>query len=155
MTRFIFILAVLILTISCTGNKKSKSTQNEETSKIDSIADKLQTLLEEAEYDTILERNDPKSLDLSKHQIFIDTTRNSIFYEGIKQWSESKWDKQSINSSLKAINKDFKSKQIDIKNFPSHFITLRKLNDQFVLYNRMVLTQGLKYVIQPLYSSNH
>ncbi len=34
-------------------NKKSKLTQSEDTSKIDSIADKLQTLLEEAELDGI------------------------------------------------------------------------------------------------------
>ncbi|HBF21700.1 MAG: hypothetical protein CMI36_14920 [Owenweeksia sp.] len=115
---------------------KSKATQRETTSKIDSAADRPKTLLEETEEDTILERNDPNSLDLSKHQIFIDTTRNSTFYESVKQWGESKWDKQSIKSSLNAINKDFKPKQIDLKNFPSHFITLRKFNDQFVLYDR-------------------
>lgn len=86
--------------------------------------------------DTILERNNPKSLDLSKHQIFIDTTRNSKFYNDLKSWSESKWDRQSINSSLKEINKYFQPKKIDLKNFPAHFITLRKLNGQFVLYDR-------------------
>lgn len=115
---------------------KSKSTQSEATSKIDSAADRPQTLLEEAEEDTILERNDPNSLDLSKHQIFIDTTRNSEFYESVKNWSESKWDKQSIDSYLNTINKDFQPKKVDLNGFPSHFITLRKLNNQFVLYDR-------------------
>ena len=136
MTRLTFILAIIILTISCAENREPKSTQSESTSKIDSAADRPRTLLEESEEDTILERNDPNLLDLSKHQVFIDTTRNSTFYESVKQWSESKWDKQSINSSLNAINKDFKPKHIDLKDFPSHFITLRKLNDQFVLYDR-------------------
>ena len=46
------------------------------------------------------------------------------------------WTKKTINSSLKAINKDFKPKKINLKSFPNHFITLRKLNNQFVLYDR-------------------
>jgi hypothetical protein len=136
MIRLTFILAIIILTISCTDNRESKSTQTESTSKIDSVADRPKTLLEEAEVDTILERNNPNSLDLSKHQIFIDTTRNSTFYESLKNWSESKWDKRTIDSYLNSINKDFQPKKVDLSGFPSHFITLRKLNTQFVLYDR-------------------
>ena len=88
MRRFSFILSILFLTICCTELKKSESSQGEETTKILSKADQTQTLFEEAVEDTIVERNTPSSLDLSKHQIFIDTTRNSIFYKNIKNWSE-------------------------------------------------------------------
>ena len=115
---------------------KSKSTQRETTSKIDSAADRPKTLLEETEEDTILERNNPNSLDLTKHQIFIDTTRSSKFYERIKNWKQSKLDKRTIESYLFEINKGSQPEQIDLKEFPSHFITLRKLNDKFVLYER-------------------
>lgn len=115
---------------------KSKSIQTEAISKIDSAANRPQTLLEKAEIDTILERNNPNSLDLTKHQIFIDTTRSSEFYERLKNWEQSKWDKRTIESYLGEINKDFQPEQIDLKEFPSHFITLRKVNDQFVLYDR-------------------
>lgn len=136
MTRFTFILSILILTISCEEKQESNSTRIKTSIEIDSVTKKSQPLLHEFLQDTILERNNPNSLDLSKHQIFIDTTRSSKFYENVKNWSESKWDKQSINSSLNEINKDFQPKHVDLKNFPTHFITLRKLNDQFVLYDR-------------------
>lgn len=132
MTRLSFILAIIILTIGCAESKESKSTLSQSTSKIDSATD----LLNEAQEDTILERNNPNSLDLAKHQIFIDTTRNSTFYERVKNWSESQWDKQAIDSYLNSINQDFKSEKVVINDFPSHFITLRKLNNQFVLYDR-------------------
>lgn len=136
MTRYTFILTILILTVSCSENPKSQSTKTETISKIDSAADRPQTLLEKAEIDTILERNNPNSLDLTKHQIFIDTTRSSEFYERVKNWEQSKWDKRTIESYLNEINEDFQPEQIDLNEFPSHFITLRKLNDQFVLYDR-------------------
>ena len=34
--------------------------------------------------DTILEKNNPKNLDLSKHQLFIDTTRNSETFNSLE-----------------------------------------------------------------------
>ncbi len=136
MTRFTFLLTILILTVSCTENMKSKSTQIVTSTKSDSEINRTKTLLEEAEVDTILERNNPNFLDLSKHQIFIDTTRSSVFYERVKNWRQSKWGKRAIDSYLNEINKDFQPEKVDLKDFPSYFITLRKLNDQFVVYDR-------------------
>ena len=136
MTRYKLILTILILTVSCSENTKSQSTKTETISKIDLVEDRPKTLLDIAEIDTILERNNPNSLDLTKHQVFIDTTRSSEFYARVKNWEQSKWDKQTIESYLNEINKDFQPQQIDLKEFPSHFITLRKLNNQFVLYDR-------------------
>ncbi len=135
-TRLTFILTILILTISCTDNRTENSTQGETNTEIDSAAKQSETLVEEFSEDTIPERNNPHSLDLSKYQIFIDTTRSSKFYESVKNWRGSKWDNQSINSSLNAINKGFQPKQVNLKGFPTYFIALRKLNDQFVLYDR-------------------
>ena len=136
MTQFTFILTISILTVSCSEKMKSLSTQTEAISKISLAADRPQTLLEKAEIDTILERNNPNSLDLTKHQIFIDTTRSSEFFERMKNWEQSKWDKRTIESYLNEINKGFQPEQINLREFPSHFITLRKLNDGFVLYDR-------------------
>jgi hypothetical protein len=136
MTRLTSILTILILTFSCTDNQRSNSTQGETSAEIDSAAISSKTLLEEFAEDTILERNNPNSLDLSKNQVFIDTTRSSKFYESIKNWSASKFAEQEISSILNTINKNFQPKQVDLKDFPSRFITLRELNKEFVLYDR-------------------
>ena len=136
MKKITFILTIIILTFSCSKNRKSNTTQAELTSKKYLVKNKSKDLQSELKRNTVLVKYDPKSLDLSKNIIFIDTTRNSIFYKDLKKWSESKLDKKTINSSLKAINKDFKPKKINLKSFPNHFITLRKLNNQFVLYDR-------------------
>ena len=86
--------------------------------------------------DTILERTNPKFLNLNEHQIFIDTTRNSKFYLEIKNWKKSKYDYQNIEEYLKSLNNNFEVKSIDLKKFPKKFIRVRKLNGEFVLYNR-------------------
>lgn len=86
--------------------------------------------------DTILEQNNPIALDLSTHQVFIDTTKNSVFYSKLEDWEPSEWTQQTINSCLATINTNFQPTKIKLDNFPTHFITLRKLNNQFVLYDR-------------------
>lgn len=136
MKQLTFILSIFILTISCVDKQTSNSIQAGTNIEIDSVTNQPETLKEEFPEDTILERNNPNSLDLTKHQIFIDTTRSSKFYESLKNWSESKWDKQTIDSYLNTINKDFQPKKVDLNGFPSQFVTLRKLNNQFVLYDR-------------------
>ena len=59
------IYVILIILIGCNNSKKVKSEiveeQNQEYSPINK--------------DTIQERNNPNSLDLTKNQLFIDTTR--------------------------------------------------------------------------------
>ena len=86
--------------------------------------------------DTIIERNNPKSLDLSKHQIFIDTTRNSEFYKKLKNWTKSELDIKEITNSSKKHNVRFPEKLINLKIIPNYFISLRKLNNEFILYDR-------------------
>lgn len=139
MKQITFILVIIILGLGCSEKQQSNSNQIESKNNSTSTvphSEFAEKELDKESTDTILERNNPKSLDLSKHQIFIDTTRNSEFYDNLKNWSESKWDIQSINSSLKEINKGYKPIPIDLKDFPTHFITLRKLNGDFVLYDR-------------------
>ncbi|CAL2101123.1 conserved protein of unknown function [Tenacibaculum sp. 190130A14a] len=91
------------------------------------------TELPETIEDTVLERNNPRFLDLTKHQIFIDTTGNSKNYKSIISWKESDLDKALISASLKELGVEIKDKNIDTYNFPIHYISLRKLNNEFVL----------------------
>ena len=85
--------------------------------------------------DTILERNNPKNLDLSKHQLFIDTTRNSETYQRLINWKPNRMDNDAISYFEKEISKKHKMKKIFLKGFPRHWINLRKLNDEFVIYD--------------------
>ncbi|WP_422104819.1 hypothetical protein [Winogradskyella sp.] len=84
--------------------------------------------------DSILEKNNPKHLDLTKHQLFIDTTRNSIFYKAYLDWNPHKFDKQAIAYYIEEISKKHQPKHISIGNFPDTWITLEKLNNEFVAY---------------------
>jgi hypothetical protein len=129
MARTFFILFITVLLVSCTGKQPSNSDPDEKNS--DSV-----TGQNEFVQDTIPERNNPKSVDLTKHQLFIDTTRTSEFYERLKNWKESDGDRQSISASLKAIDNNFQPVEAALKQFPMHFITLRKLNGSFILYDR-------------------
>ncbi|MEM8525341.1 MAG: hypothetical protein AAGG68_11935, partial [Bacteroidota bacterium] len=83
--------------------------------------------------DTIVEENDPERLDLSKYQLFIDTTQNSRFRKRIKSWQPSE---EYISSYLREINKDFQPAKIDLGTFPRRWISLEKLKDRFVIYDR-------------------
>ena len=85
--------------------------------------------------DTILEKNNPKNLDLSKHQLFIDTSRNSETYEKLINWRPKRTDNDAISYHEKEIAKKHKQIKIDLKEFPRHWISLEKLNDEFVIYD--------------------
>ena len=115
----ILIILIALFIVNCSRNKNSNT-----KSSIEFIED------------TILEKNNPKSIDLSKHQLFIDTTRNSIFYDKLKNWSESEYQIRDIEIYLNEINKGFTPKSINLKKFPSRFISLRNLNNKFILYDR-------------------
>jgi hypothetical protein len=84
--------------------------------------------------DTILEKNNPKNLDLSKHQMFIDTTRNSENFEKLANWKPNRLDNDAIAYHEKEIAKKHKQIKIDLKQFPKHWISLKKLNNEFVIY---------------------
>ena len=86
--------------------------------------------------DTILERNNPNSLDLTKHQIFIDTTRKSEFYEYLINWKPDKYDINPAETYIKELNKISKYKKVDFGNFPRLFVKINKLEDEFYLYDR-------------------
>lgn len=130
--KIIVLFFTFFLFQNCLNNKR----ESVKTVGVKSNELKKEQLLIFPKEDTILERNNPDSLDLSKHQIFIDTTRSSKFYKDLINWSESKWDIESIKSSVEELSKDFKLKNIEISNFPNHFISLRKLEGNFILYDR-------------------
>jgi hypothetical protein len=85
--------------------------------------------------DTILEYNNPKTLDLTKHQLFIDTTRNSDFFKNLVKINQSQSTVKFLKMSMKEIGVDNQI-SINIKDFPYTFIAVRKLNNEFVLYDR-------------------
>lgn len=120
-----------ILYFSCKQKNNYKNENIEITPDLDTDSSYVET-----KEDTILEKNNPKYLDFSKHQMFIDTTRNSRFFKEFSNWEKSKWDIESINSAIKYHNKNFKPKTIELKRFPNKFISLRKLNGEFILYSR-------------------
>ncbi len=84
--------------------------------------------------DTVLEKNNPKNLDLTKHQLFIDTTPNSENFEKLINWKPIRMDNDAISYYEKEIAKKHKPIKIDLKEFPRHWISLERLNNEFVIY---------------------
>tara|TARA_R110002126_G_scaffold259518_1_gene402473 strand:- start:2062 stop:2781 length:720 start_codon:yes stop_codon:yes gene_type:complete len=124
MRKAIYITLILGILISCKQRKESKQVEN----KLAEIpAWKI-------DLDTILERNNPKSLDLTKHQLFIDTTRNSENYEKVINWKPNRMDNDAISYYEKEISKKHKKKKVYLKGFPRYWISLKKLNNEFVIY---------------------
>ncbi|APG64793.1 hypothetical protein LPB136_05195 [Tenacibaculum todarodis] len=83
--------------------------------------------------DTILEENTPNSLDLNKHQLFIDTTKTSKYFQFYKNWKPNiDIDNFIYNypQKLKSI-----SKKIDFKDFSNTWFEVKNLNDKFVIYD--------------------
>lgn len=74
------------------------------------------------EVDTIIEKNSPRNLDLEKHQLFIDTTRNSNYHKILNNWK-------------KRYNEDYQV-----------WTVIRKIdNNEFVIYDR---SDGMDPIIQ-------
>jgi len=82
--------------------------------------------------DTVLEKNNPDNLDLSKHQLFIDTTGNSQFYQ---TYLTIQPDKDVISSLIDQIPSKCKLNQIENDSFPRLWISLKKLDNEFVIYH--------------------
>ena len=76
----------------------------------------------------------PKNLDFSKHQLFIDTTRNSETYEKLTNWEPNRMDNDAISYYEKEIAKKHRPIKINLKDFPRNWISLKKLNNEFVVY---------------------
>lgn len=87
--------------------------------------------------DTILEENYPSNLDLTNHQLFIDTSRTSEFYEIIRTWRIDKYAEEAIESYLN----DYKNSSSDphkykMNGYPTKLIKIRKRGGDFLLYER-------------------
>jgi len=128
--KILYILTFIFL-ISCQSNTKSNTEVKKQTKTFET-----KIPLWKIGQDSILERNNPKNLDLTKHQLFIDTTRNSDFYKAYFNWNPHKFDKQATEYYIKEISKKYKPKSISIGNFPDTWITLEKLNNEFVVYDK-------------------
>ncbi|MBF04510.1 MAG: hypothetical protein CMP76_14590 [Flavobacterium sp.] len=85
------------------------------------------------EIDTVLEKNDPKRLDLSKQQLFIDTTRTSQFYQSYLDWNPN-LQQEDFSDVLNLITKKYPLQKQKISNFPRKWITIEKLNGEFLIY---------------------
>ncbi|KAA1241005.1 hypothetical protein [Aquimarina sp. RZ0] len=85
--------------------------------------------------DTILEKNNPKNLDLLRHQLFRDTTRNSEFYAKYFNRRQIKFENDAISYYINEISKKHKLKKIKLGDFPKQWISLKKINNEFVIYD--------------------
>ena len=110
--------------VSCKEKTKPEKAENKPT----------EIPARKVDLDTILEKNNPKNIDLSKHQLFIDTTRNSENFEKLVNWKPNRFDNDAIAYHEKEISKKHKPIKIDLKQFPKHWISLKKLNNEFVIY---------------------
>ncbi|AFM04725.1 hypothetical protein Fleli_2353 [Bernardetia litoralis DSM 6794] len=121
--------------ISCQSKEKSVS-NNQETIKTQSDVTEKRIPIWKIGQDSILEKNNPQNLDLTKHQLFIDTTRNSDFYKAYFDWKPNFSDKGGTEYYLKEISKKYKPKKISLGNFPKTWISLKRLNNEFVIYDK-------------------
>ena len=90
---------------------------------------------ENTSLDTLLEFNSPQFLDLSSQQLFIDTSRNSRFYDEMDNWTPGEFDIKGTEYYLTEIGEEFDKQIINLKNFPSDWITVKKINNQYVIYS--------------------
>ena len=85
--------------------------------------------------DTIPELNTLVNLDSSIHQFFIDTTKNSRYYNQIKNWKPNKFDIQGANFYYNEILKNHKPANKPIKNFPRKFTAVHQFENQLLSFN--------------------
>lgn len=85
--------------------------------------------------DTVLENNSSELLDMDIHQLFIDTSRQSDYYNTILNGKPSKAISQSLQEAMFNIGLADQIK-IDISAYPNSFVAIRKLKNEFILYDR-------------------
>lgn len=85
--------------------------------------------------DIVLERNNPNSLDLTKNQLFIDTTREALIYKFRERKIEKNKD-LAAKPYFDTLRSFSKPKIVDFRNFPRFFIRINKLEGNFFLYDR-------------------
>lgn len=121
----IYLFLCLLLLLSCNTDQTAYFPEK------DTLHSDLPLVL-----DTILEKNTPQALDMTRHQLFIDTSRGS--YKQKVALEESTL-KTAINNLLADLNKVAHSTSIRLPtSFPSHFTCLHQLKKDgtFVLYDR-------------------
>ena len=84
--------------------------------------------------DTIAENADPKTLDFSVHQLFIDTTRTWSYYKSISQAREEQ-DFTFLTDEM-VRNSQSKGACLPKSRFPNHFISLHQKEGTYFLYDR-------------------
>ncbi|MEO1416845.1 MAG: hypothetical protein AAFW00_16285 [Bacteroidota bacterium] len=122
MKRLGYILFLFILA-SCTSTQNYESPAMEETAQA------------RIPIDTILERNSPQWLDSSRHQLFIDTTRDSKYVREIAVWQPREIDRQAVDYYLGVISQAFDLQKVELKEFPRDWISIYVLDGQYVTYS--------------------
>ena len=87
--------------------------------------------------DTIIEKNTPDSIDFSKHQLFIDTTRSCNYYQRTKNWNPFFNPYPEVIDYINdLIIKGNNPTRITLGTIQRVWLTLRKFNEEFILYER-------------------
>lgn len=85
--------------------------------------------------DTIIERNNPDSLDLNLHQVFIDTTKNSEYFDRLKNWKPSETLKETVEKYKSNIFDSSITPEFDLKGFPTEWVVLKKFKGEFLIHS--------------------
>lgn len=118
-TEAIIRLGLLLLT-SCQAPTPPISSSNKEAYQLD----------------TFVERNNPAALDLTQHQLFIDTTRDSEFYQNLTHWQPPKYNKRDVQTYLTTLTKAHQPKKMNWGNFPTAFVEIHQQGEEFIVYDR-------------------
>ena len=117
------------LVVICSLTARTVLAQTEQTKLFEAFE-------EENSIDTVLERNSPTALDLAESQLFIDTSRNSYFYKNIARFQPTSEDQEVVKYYIDEIKTDFPLPPVELSSFPKRWVSLRKLNNEFMLYHR-------------------
>lgn len=124
MTKIFLLFLNLLLLTACFSQNKSK-VKPAKVSKSFSF-----------ELDTVVERNNPKSLDLTKHQLYIDTTRTAEYYNQIEKWNPFEENQIDTKNALEELYQKQEIIEFDFQNFPRLWIPLRMYQNDYLLYDR-------------------
>ncbi len=78
--------------------------------------------------DPTFEKANPETLDLTIHQLFIDSTKNSKFQNKLRSWNSST--EEEIKQKVPHFTQNFSS------DIPKRWVTIQKYKDQFYNYDR-------------------
>lgn len=119
------ILLCLSLLLSCTVNTNTQNKLQQE-----------QTQSAVFELDTIAEKNTPLQLDFTKYQLFIDTTRNAVFYKDNEKWLKNEITQNSVENELAHLLHTEENIKIDPFPFSTQWLKIRKKATDYLFYDR-------------------